>query len=365
MVNICFFLGGFHQNGGIGRVTAMLANQIAQSEEYHVTALCYCKPNLPNIYDLSPLIEQRFFLQTYSSMAKQLFFGGVGRLRRFLKENDIDVLIGCGALFYPICVLACRGTTTRSICWEHSDPEGNNDHRGQYWARRFGIRRSDLNVVLTKRALRVFKEKYGAENTIQIYNPVDPVVFKAASEYNLQSKKIISVGRLTYQKNFQAAIKVASSVLPQFPDWQWDIYGQGEDLEELVKLAEEAGVSSQMHFKGQVTDLYQRYKQYSIMVMTSRYEGFPMTLLEGLGNGLPLISFDIPTGPSEIIKDGENGYLVHPFIEKEMEERLTALIEDDDLRFSMSNSSKQVSNMFSQKEIVAKWTATLQQVCQN
>ena len=365
MVNICFFLGGFHQNGGIGRVTAMLANQIAQSEEYHVATLCYCNPNLPNIYDLSPLIEQHFFLQTYSSMAQQLVFGGVGRLRQFLKENGIDVLIACGALFYPICVLACRGIQTKSICWEHSDPEGNKDHRGQYWARRFGIRKSDLNVVLTKRALRVFKEKYGAENTIQIYNPVDPAVFEAASEYNSQSKKIISVGRLTYQKNFQAAIKVASSVLPQFPDWQWDVYGQGEDLEELVKLTEEAGVSSQMHFKGQVTDLYQRYKQYSIMVMTSRYEGFPMTLLEGLGNGLPLISFDIPTGPSEIIKDGENGYLVHPFIEKEMEERLTALIEDDDLRFSMSNSSKQVSNMFSQKEIVAKWTATLQQVCQN
>ena len=105
-------------------------------------------------------------------------------------------------------------------------------------------------------------------------------------------------------------MKVASEVLPKFPDWQWDIFGQGEDLEELIRLAKEAQIDEQMHFNGQVTDLYERYKQYSIMVMTSRYEGFPMTLLEGIGNGLPLVSFDIPTGPSEIIDDGENGYLL-------------------------------------------------------
>lgn len=362
-MNICFFLGGFHQNGGIGRVTAMLANQMAQSEDFHVTALCYCNPNLPNIYDLSPIIEQRFFLQTYSSMTKQLFFGGVGRLRRFLRDNDIDILIACGALFYPICVLACRGIKTKSICWEHSDPEGNNDHRGQYWARRIGIRKSDLNVVLTKRALSVFKEKYGAGNTIQIYNPVDPAVFEAAGEYDPQSKKIISVGRLTYQKNFQVAVEVAASVLPQFPDWQWDIFGQGEDLEELVKLTEEAGISGQMHFKGQVTDLYQRYKQYSIMVMTSRYEGFPMTLLEGLGNGLPLISFDIPTGPSEIIEDGINGFLIKSSDSEGMSNRLCKMMKCPDELLKMSHSSKERARAFSQEEIISKWNMALKTIC--
>ena len=361
-MNICFFLGGFHQNGGIGRVTAMLANQMAQSEDYHVTTLCYFNPRLPNIYDLAPLVEQHFFLQTYSSMSKQLIYGGVGRLRRLLKDNDIDVLIACGALFYPISVLACRGIKTKSICWEHSDPEGNNDHRGQYWARRFGIKRSDLNVVLTKRALSVFKEKYGAENTVQIYNPVDPAVLEAAGEYDPQSKKIISVGRLTYQKNFQAAVKVAAAVLPKFPDWQWDVYGQGEDLEELIKLTKEAGIDGQMHFKGQVTDLYQRYKQYSIMVMTSRYEGFPMTLLEGLGNGLPLVSFDIPTGPSEIINNGNNGYLVDEDDISGMISCLTDIMSDSGLRELMSMKSKEASSLFSVKDIIVSWNAIFEKI---
>lgn len=361
-MNICFFLGGFHQNGGIGRVTAMLANQIAQSEDYRVTALCYCNPNLPNIYDVSPSIDLHFFLQSYSSMAKQLVSGGIKRLRRFLKEKDIDVLIACGALFYPIAVLACRGIKTKSICWEHSDPEGNNDHRGQYWARRFGIKRSDLNVVLTKRALEVFRDKYGAENTVQIYNPVDPAVFQAAGEYNPESKKIISVGRLTYQKNFQVAVKIAAAVLPQFPDWEWDIYGQGEDLEELTKLTEETGICSQMHFKGQVTDLYQRYKQYSIMVMTSRYEGFPMTLLEGLGNGLPLISFDIPTGPSEIIEDGKNGFLLQENDVCGMENRLQQLMSNESMRATLSKECLKKNKAFAIEDIKNEWEKALRAV---
>lgn len=358
-MNICFFLGGFHKNGGIGRVTAMLANQMAQSDNYHVTALCYYNPNLPNIYDVSPLIEQYFFLKTYSNMTKQLFYGGVKRLRQFILANNIDVLIACGALFYPISVLACKGIRTKCICWEHSDPEGNNDHKGQYWARKFGIKRSDVNVVLTKRALKVFKEKYGAENTVQIYNPVDEAVFNSAGKYNKESKKIISVGRLSYQKNFELAINIASRILPGHPEWMWDVYGTGEDYDKLQRLIEENGISKQFHLCGQVTDLYERYVNYSIMVMTSRYEGFPMSLLEGLGNGLPLVSFDIPTGPGEIIEDKVNGYLVDPFDVDCIVQRLEKMMADENMLVRMSIAGKQKADAFSQKEIISSWNKLL------
>lgn len=361
-MNICFFLGGFHQNGGIGRVTSMLANSLAESGDYHITALCYFDPKLPNIYEVSDEIDQKFFLSAYSSMSKQLLSRGAGRLRRFLKDNDIDVLIACGALFYPISVIACKGIKTKCICWEHSDPEGNNDHRGQYWARRFGIKRSDLNVVLTKRALKVFKEKYKAENTVQIYNPVDKAVFESAGEYNRESKKIISVGRLTYQKNFQAAVRIASKVLSANPDWEWDIFGKGEDLEELLEMTEAAGLQDRVHFKGQVSDLYDRYKEYGIMVMTSRYEGFPMTLLEGTGNGLPLISFDIPTGPSEIIDDGINGYLLSEGNEEGLAERLTELMQNSALRSEMSKASKEKCNGFEVDEVSSEWELALRSI---
>ena len=361
-MNICFFLGGFHQNGGIGRVTAMLANDLAELSDYNVGTLCYYKTGMPNIYDLSSKIKQGYFLQTYSSMARTILLGGVAHLKRFLKKNNIDILIACGALYYPISVLACRGIKTKCICWEHSDPEGNNDHRGQYIARRFGIKHSDVNIVLTKRAQKVFVDKYGVKNTVQIYNPVDEDVFKNAREYDLTSRKIISVGRLTYQKNFQTAVKVAGKLLKKYPDWQWDIYGQGEDETELRSLTQKEGIGDRLFFRGQVTDLYRRYGDYSFMVMTSRYEGFPMTLLEGIGNALPLVSFDVPTGPSEIIDDGKNGFLIPEGNTKKMTECIEKLINDPELRLNMSRAAKQKSLNYLSDRIIEQWDGLLQKV---
>ena len=361
MKNICFFLGGFYQNGGIGRITSMIANDL--TNEFNVTALCYCNTKQPNIYTLLPAVKQVYYLESYSNMTKHLVMGGVSRLKRFLVDNEIDVLIACGALFYPISVLACKGINTKCVCWEHSDPEGNSDHRGQSLARKFGIKRSDLNVVLTKRALKVFIEKYGSKNTIQIYNPIDDSLSKYVGKYNSSSHRIISVGRLSYQKNFEAAVEVASRVLKSHPDWKWEIYGKGDEKDKLQLMIDERGLSDKLILCGQVTDLYERYNNYSIMVMTSRYEGFPMSLLEGLGNGLPIISFDIPTGPDEIIDDGSNGFLIKPFEIESMANKLSFLMDNENIRNEFSCSANNKSKDFSQREIINEWSKALAQLC--
>lgn len=361
-MRICFLLGGFYQNGGIGRVTSVLANRLSLESDVEVFTLCYFNPHKPNIYQLETAVHEEFFLESYQSMAKLLFSGGEKKLRKYLFDNKVDVLIACGALFFPISTRACKGLKTKCICWEHSDPEGNNDHRGQNIARKYGIKRSDLNIVLTKRALRVYQEKYKANHTVQIYNPIDPSVFRCSKGYSIESKKIISVGRLTYQKNFEIAVKVASNVLPQHPDWEWDVFGQGEELDGLVALTKELGIDKQMHFRGQVSDLYDRYSDYAVMVMTSRYEGFPMTLLEGMGNGLPLVSFDVPTGPDEIIENGENGYLLSSSDIEGMTDRLLEVIGNQELRKKLSHGSCTKASMFTEEGIIKQWLEILMEV---
>ena len=361
-IKVCFFLGGFYQNGGIGRVTSMLANEMTAKGNYEIIVLCYCNSRQPNLYPLAEEIHQLYFLKKQCSMTKAILTGGVNRLRKFLNENEVDVAIACGALYYPIVTLSCKTIKTRAICWEHSDPRGNKDHRVQYLARRFGIKKSDLNVVLTKKALDVYKKEFGARRTIQIYNPIDTAVLKQSGEYNTSSTRIISVGRLTYQKNFQDAVRIAKKVLPRFSEWHWDIYGKGEDFEELQILARTAGIENQMHFCGQVSDLYDRYREYSFMVMTSRYEGFPMTLLEGLGIGLPLISYDIQTGPSEIIENGKNGFLIPKGDIEEAASSIVKLIQNEQLRKDMSKCSLEKCEQFSLTDIYKKWDRALHSV---
>lgn len=354
-MKICFFLGGFYQNGGIGRVTSVLANRLVEDPNIEIVTLEYVNTHKPTIYTLSPKIYREYLMESYQNMAKLMLKGGERKLRKFLQEKHVDVLVACGALFFPISVRACKGIETKCICWEHSNPEGNKDHRWQNLSRKFGIKRSDLNVVLTKSAAKVYKKKYGIQNLVQIYNPIDPEVLKQAKSYSAKSKRIISVGRLTYQKNFEAAVDVAESVLSKHPEWEWDIYGQGEEFDTLNALIREKGINRKMHFLGQVSNIYEKYSKYAFMVMTSRYEGFPMTLLEGIGNGLPLVSFDIPTGPDEIIEDGVNGFLIPAFDLQAMKQKVNIMMDDANLRNKLSQGSINKINMFAEEEIVQKW----------
>lgn len=358
-MKICFLLGGFYQNGGIGRVTSVLANRLAEEPDFEIVTLGYFNPHKPNIYKLSPKIHEEYFLKSYERMTKVMLKGGERKLRKYLCSNEIDVLIACGALFFPIATRACSKIRTKCICWEHSNPEGNNDHKGQNIARKYGIKRADMNVVLTQKALQVYKEKYNALNTVQIYNPIDQEVLRHSKGYNSDSKKIVSVGRLTYQKNFETAVEVAEDVLLRHPDWEWDVFGQGEELDKLVVMTKEKGIDKQMHFKGQVSDLYDRYSDYAIMVMTSRYEGFAMTLLEGMGNGIPLVSFDIPTGPSEIITDNKNGFLIEAFDKQTMAKKINRMIEEKILREKMSLENKNLMSMFDEEVIIKEWIEVL------
>lgn len=364
-MRICFMLGGFHQNGGIGRVTSLLANELAEQNKMEILTLSYVNWKSPNIYEVSSKVMQRYLLPEYISMTKLMLKGGVKKLKSFLTENKVDIIIACGALFYPICVEACKKIDTKCICWEHSNPEGNSDHKAQSISRRYGIKKADLNVVLTKSAKEIYEKKYNISNVVQIYNPIDEKALKYSKEYKCDSKKIISVGRLSYQKYFEKAIEVASKVLPLVPDWEWDIFGKGEELEGLQKLIQNYGLDCQVHLCGQVSDLYKRYNDYSFMVMTSRYEGFPMSLLEGSANSLPLISFDIPTGPNEIIVDNENGYLIKAFDTEKMAEKVRWLIEHEEVRIEMSKNSKQMSYKFSEGEIVNQWMHILKKLTLN
>lgn len=361
-MHICFFLGGFYGNGGIGRVTSVLAGRLAGEADFTVTALSYVRRGEQRLYPLSERVREAFFLERYESMAQLMLTGGERRLRRFLKENGVDVLIACGALFFPISVRAARGTRTKVVCWEHSDPEGNHDHRAQNAARVYGAKRADQNVVLTDRALRVYREKLCAAPTVRIYNPVADEALRRAGGYDAASRRIVSVGRLTYQKHFAAAVDVAARVLPRHPDWSWDVFGAGEERETLETLVRERGLSGRMTFCGQVNDLYDRYQNYGVMVMTSRYEGFPMTLLEGLANGLPLLAFDVPTGPDEIIADGGNGFLVPAGDAAAMAERLDALLSDDALRLRLSAGAKHACERFTEQTAVNEWAALLRTI---
>ena len=363
-MNICFLLGGLTANGGIGRVTTMLANQLAKAEENDISILSYYRSESQILYPVDAAVKLDYLLDKRESMISFLLCGGERVLRKYLQNNKIDLLVACGALFFPLAVRATKRVKTKCLCWEHTDPRGNHDYRMQQYARLYGINRSDWNVVLTKSALSVYRKEYHVENVCQIYNPVDERILSNSTSYDVKSKKIISVGRLTYQKNFQRAIQIAAQILPKHPEWHWDIYGEGTDRAELESLIRQHNLENQMHLLGQVNDMYNRYSEYRMMVMTSRYEGFPMTLLEGMGSRLPLISFNVPTGPDEIIIDRENGFLIPSDDTHRMVESIECLMDDTELCIEMGEKGFSRSNQFLTAVIAKQWEMLFCKLCE-
>lgn len=355
-MNIAYLLGGF-KSGGIARVTSILANKFAESDDMNIFLISYVDEKGQELYCLSPKIGRLFLFDKSVSMKRAIFFKkAVTKLRKMLNENNIDTLVCCDAIFFPLGVLACKKTTTKCFCWEHTSPLVFSDHKYQNFCRKFALKRCDKFITLTQFAKQFYLENFpSSKNKIeQIYNPIDPKCIKS-NLYNVQSKKIISVGRLSYPKNFERLISICQNLLSEYPDWSLDIYGEGELREELQKQINNSCSKSQITLKGQINNLYSVYKDYSFCVMTSRYEGFPMSLIEAAANKLPIISFDIKTGPNEIIQNGINGFLIDPDSDLNMKNAITTLITDNDMRDKMSYNSFELIQKFTIDKIAEEW----------
>ena len=132
--------------------------------------------------------------------------------------------------------------------------------------------------------------------------------------------------------------------------------GSGFDVHAAIK---EAGLESQLILKGRVDNMFDLYDSYAICTLTSYREGLPLVLLEGMGCGLPLISFDVNTGPADIIKEGKNGYLIPCYDIDAYARRLSEMMGDTSLRIDMSAESRTAACAFGEKEIVAAWKSLI------
>lgn len=363
MNNICFFCGGFAANGGIGRVVSVLSNELQENSKFNVFLCSLYEREADSYYELNPACDNTILFPAPIGMTKAIITGhAIKKLKNYIKAHKIDLIIACGALYYPLVVIAAKLCKIKCICWEHINPETKTDYKFQDVGRAFGARHSDINVVLTKSALKVYEYRFHGRNNKQIYNPIDPKLLRGEYNYNSTSKKIISVGRLSPQKNFDRLLEIAQIVFAENPDWTWDVFGEGSLRAHLEDKAKNLGISDKVCFRGQVNDLYERYGDYSFIVMTSDYEGFPMTLLEGAAKGLPMVSFDIPTGPNEIIRSGVNGYLCISGNNSEMADMIKQLIESPETRIKMSYESRLTAETFQLSDIRNEWISVIESV---
>ena len=221
----------------------------------------------------------------------------------------------------------------------------------QYWRRKQekAVKKLDAFVVLTQ---------YDAESwkKIKVANIIpNSLPFYTAESSSLDKKQIITVGRLSEQKGFELLVSAWSYIAKKHPNWEIHLYGEGELENELKKSITQNGIEDSFIIHKPVKNIKEKYLESSIYVMSSRFEGFGMVLIEAMACGVPCISFDCPHGPSYIIEDGEDGILVENGNVEQLAEAISTLITDTDKRVAMGKAAKQNVLRYSQENIMKQW----------
>ena len=168
------------------------------------------------------------------------------------------------------------------------------------------------------------------------------------------SKSVIFVGRFSHQKDIYSMVLIWKLVHRQRPDWRLDVYGgYGEEKDELLKMIEEADANIFVHEP--VSDIFEKYRESSILILTSSFEPFGLVLPEAMSCGVPVVAFDCPFGPSEIITDGVDGFLIQTRNIPLFAHRICHLIDAHDLRLSMGQAGIQSSQRYQAERIMPRW----------
>lgn len=358
MKKICFLSGDMSRSGGTERVLAIIANELCKKEDlFEIHILSTVNENMTSFFPLDKRIKQSRILNDKALNFKKQYFKVVKGIRNYVKKNNIDVFIDVEVISSIFSIPATRFTSTKHIAWEHFNFYENNGSSLRALARKIDAKFSDYIITLTE------EDKNNYLNNLKIIGKIDyiynPIEIKEVKKCSLHSKQIVSVGRLTYQKGFDMLIDVAKDVLEKNKEYKWLILGDGEDKNRLQEKINKYNLQDRLILKGKVSNVEDYYKNSSLYVMTSRFEGLPMTLLEAKSYKMPIVSFDCPTGPSEIIRNNINGYLVKANDIKEMSNKVNSVLLDDKKLKKFSDKAELDIDKFNINSIINKWTNIL------
>ena len=163
------------------------------------------------------------------------------------------------------------------------------------------------------------------------------------------------MGRLDPQKGYDYLLHTAVKLKQEIPDWHLDIFGSGDDEEMLKELAKKLQVDDFVSFHPPTKEVAKELCNSGMYVMSSRFEGLPMVLLEAQECGLPIVSFDCPEGPSEVIHDGEDGFLVPLADTDALAEKIITLAKDQEMRKRFGQAAKINCQQFSPEKVGEMW----------
>lgn len=350
-MKICFLSKDYSYNGGGERMLCNLANEFSHTCD--VTVVSFDFSGKKSIYKLNSEIS---FIDAKIKRRKINFFTKFDYIKYIKSHSDFfdsfDVVVGVGIICNLVLSYCGPKLKARTVGWEHFCYDGTPFY--QKILRRFIFKSLNQVVILTNKDLEKYKKIN--PNTTVIYNFTNMEFRKPPV---LTNKQFLFVGRLSGQKGFSDLCSIIKRFCKINDDWNFRIIGNGEYKTDFEKFIKSENLGNRINWSLVSDDIQTEMENSSCLLMTSNFEGLPMVLIEAGLCALPAISYDTPTGPSDIISNLKSGFIVPLHNQKLFVERMSQFVNDFELQQKLSYGAKIESEKFNKQNILSQWKEVL------
>jgi glycosyltransferase involved in cell wall biosynthesis len=349
-MKICFIIHDVTARAGTERAQANLANTLdARGESVSIWS-CY-RRNLSPGFRLSSGVKVSYgrrnplpwFLDYPWLMCAFALFVIRHRPQWIVCTDTNRLIVALLAAFVP---------GVRLAVWEHFALSHSITKGRGMLARRLSAVLASRIVTQTERDAKLYAELFAPSGTI---TTIPNIAIRPATEKAVRRQEVLAMGRLAPQKGFDLLLEAWSIALKRLPDWSLRIVGDGQLRDQLVRQASTLGIETRVIFTPFSDDPFSLFSQCGIFVLSSRFEGLGLVLIEAMTCGAACISFDCPNGPREVIRNGVNGLLVPAERVDALASAMVILGENPMLRHRLGNAARSVSRKFSEPRVAARW----------
>lgn len=353
---------GSLEMGGAERIMALLTSAWA-ARGTEVTLLTVAGPAQDRFFEIDPSVQLRQLdLYRPSHGALDAISSNMRRLRVIraaIRSSQPDVVLSFAIETSVLTILATLGLGVPVVVEEHIYSSWPPLPRTWRVLRQATYPMASSVVALTPSALATLGLARGRRGRV-IPNPVMPP--PVGSRQPADPPVIVAMGRLVPQKGFDMLLDAFASLAGRHPSWSLEIWGEGPERAALERRSDALGLGDRVAFPGRTQAPYDELRRASFFVMSSRREGFPTVLGEAMACGTAVVSFDCPSGPRELIRDGVDGLLIPPNDVDGLAAGIERLISHPNLVGDLSSRAPEVIDRYSLSSVLNMWDALFAEV---
>jgi glycosyltransferase involved in cell wall biosynthesis len=368
---IRFLIANAYSIGGTIRTTFMTAGQLARDHEVEIVSV-YRLTNTPGL-ELDPRVRLRTLTDLRPASIRRGWRWAADRpsrlihpddsrhhrfnvltdvaLMRYLRRVRGGVLIGTRPGLNLVIARHAHASVIR-IGQDHMNTEGYPS--GLLGAIAADYPALDAVTALTEGTAARYRELMGSGGRVVCIPNAAPDN-DGGRRAQPDSRVVMAAGTLTRRKGFDRLLRAWALLAPDHPDWSVEIFGEGVEYDALDAHVHRLGLRRSVRLRGHSPKLMDELTRASLFAMTSRREGFPMVLLEAMSVGLPVVAYDCPTGPRDIVSDGVDGYVVPDGRTRLMAEALGRLMDDEDRRRRFGEGALEKARRYELATIAGRW----------